>query len=195
MSLVKHEIVTSAGKNANTGARLRQRSLASPLRGTDSADAPITRFFASVAVRALAFRSRRLRAIPRDLSMVLCRLRGPRTARFWLDGVAFRPHAGLLSTFVVNTRLRPIRPLGHPDFSTGSPRVFHWVTQDFPWVTQALPLQQRVANDFGLGWWLSAYCSVLCCQRPLHFMPLGSCMLFTISSPRLQARFIVFGFS
>src|SRR5258708_29358670 len=23
-------------------------------------------------------------------------------------------------------------PLGHPEFSTGSPKVFHWVTQAFP---------------------------------------------------------------
>src|SRR6266478_6187371 len=43
-----------------------------------------------------------------------------------------RPPAGLFPTFIANKRLNPFRPLGHPTFSTGSPRVFHWVTQGFP---------------------------------------------------------------
>src|SRR6185312_12240950 len=30
----------------------------------------------------------------------------------------------------------PTRPLGHPTFSTGSPKVFHWVTQEFAWANQ-----------------------------------------------------------
>src|SRR6185437_7581767 len=40
--------------------------------------------------------------------------------------------------FLLQTNsLTPNRPLGHAEISTGSPRVFHWVTQDFAWVTQA----------------------------------------------------------
>src|SRR5258708_31192675 len=39
--------------------------------------------------------------------------------------------AGLFATFVANKRPHPFRPLGHPTFSTGSPRLFHWVTQGF----------------------------------------------------------------
>src|SRR6185312_15029302 len=38
---------------------------------------------------------------------------------------------------VANTIVPGFRPLGHPDFSTGSRRVFHWITQVFDWVAQA----------------------------------------------------------
>src|SRR5690349_13781832 len=41
-------------------------------------------------------------------------------------------------SLLLQTQLLPsFRPLGHPEFSTGSPRVFHWVTQASDWVTQA----------------------------------------------------------
>src|SRR5258708_9979960 len=42
------------------------------------------------------------------------------------------PPAGLVRGFIANKALHPFRPLGHPTISTGSPRVFHWVTQGFP---------------------------------------------------------------
>jgi len=41
-----------------------------------------------------------------------------------------------LSSFVVNTPLALNQPLGHAEFSTGSPRLFHWVTQSLLWITQ-----------------------------------------------------------
>ena len=38
--------------------------------------------------------------------------------------------------FIENRRLPRFRPLGHPTFSTGPPRLFHWATQGFDWATQ-----------------------------------------------------------
>src|SRR6185437_12358824 len=55
---------------------------------------------------------------------------------------------GYFDRFVESKRLLTNRPLRHAEISTGSPRLFHWVTQGFAWVTQASPVfpdQQRVS--------------------------------------------------
>jgi flagellar biogenesis protein FliO len=46
--------------------------------------------------------------------------------------------------FDENKTLLPFRPLGHPTFSTGPPRLFHWVTQGFDWATQRSPFAPSV---------------------------------------------------
>ncbi len=77
--------------------------------------------------------------------------RGPQQARFWLVGVEAPsavclrgvrllaisyPLPAFFRHLLQTQALKPFRPLGHPTFSTGSPRDFHWVTQGFDWVTQ-----------------------------------------------------------
>ena len=60
--------------------------------------------------------------------------------------------------FLLQTNtLTPNRPLGHAEISTGSPRVFHWVTQGFAWVTQAFFLL-RTARPLRLVPRLSDHC-------------------------------------
>ena len=39
--------------------------------------------------------------------------------------------------FVASKEFPLFRPLRHAEFSTGSPGLFHWVTQHFAWVMQA----------------------------------------------------------
>src|SRR6185437_4828511 len=75
-----------------------------------------------------------------------------------------------------SAKLTQPRPLGHPDFSTGSPNVFHWVTQRFPWATQS-SFQQRVTASSAWLWlgassyWLEAICYVF--KEQAHFSPWG----------------------
>jgi hypothetical protein len=38
------------------------------------------------------------------------------------------------------------RPLGHAEFSTGSPGLFHWVTQSFLWITQGCSRQTALGT-------------------------------------------------
>jgi hypothetical protein len=56
-------------------------------------------------------------------------------------------------------QLRSNRPLRHPAFSTGSPRLFHWVTQGFACVTQASHLCS--VSRGSQRSWLVAICQLL----------------------------------
>jgi hypothetical protein len=45
---------------------------------------------------------------------------------------------GIFALLLQANTLTRDRPLGHAEISTGSPRLFHWVTQGFAWVTQGV---------------------------------------------------------
>ena len=57
-----------------------------------------------------------------------------------LDLASSYPHPAFLLFLMKTQVLTPKRPSRCPNFSSGSPGVFHWVTQDFAWVTQATKL-------------------------------------------------------
>src|SRR6185312_3960872 len=79
-------------------------------------------------------------------------------AQFLRDHGNSRGVPGYFDRFVESKRLLTNRPLRHAEISTGSPRLFHWVTQGFAWVTQASPVfpdQQRV-SFCSAALWLNA---------------------------------------